>query len=300
VVSKEDVKQFCLAAFIERKALAYALIDTTAAVEQLDTFLMYLMAPTVDLFTFIVLLGLDSGDYWAVFPSALLGLSFVFAPSIQRAMDCIQLVFVRAPYEGGDVVLISSMPGVLLRVVQVHLLHTTFQQELGGARVIKDNSSLVLENIQNVSQGEGVWKQINFIVDMTFSHEDTAVLNEKLAEYVAANSDDVTEISLLIKSPPADSDHNKLKLVLNLWVGLTHPGADLGRTTSAMSRLTAFTAACLVEDIGVWYSHFEGAMMAHSLSAERGSKKEVTLYRAFDAGFKPNSEEITLPKEKTL
>ena len=279
--------------------MAYALIDTTAAVEQLDTFLMYLMTPTIDLFIFILLLGLDSGDYWAVFPSALLGLSFVFAPSIQRAMDCIQLVFVRAPYEGGDVVFISSMPGVMMRVVQVHLLHTTFQQVLGGARIIKDNSSLVLENIQNVSQGEGVWKQINFIVDMTFSHEDTAVLKEKLAEYVAANSDEVNDFTLLIKSPLADSEHNKLKLVLNLWVGLTHPGADLGRTTLAMSRMSAFTATCLVDDIGVWYSHCEGAMLAHSCD-ESGSKKEVTLYRAFDASFKPNSEQITLPKEKTL
>ena len=259
-VSRLDVKKFIIGVFKRRGTLTQILTDTSVALDQLQTFLWLLMAPTVELLMLLYLSGTETGDYWVIFPTALLGISYISAPAIQRTVDGIVLVFLRSPYDANDIIRVSSMPDVLLKVTEVHLLQTTFQLHLGGGRVVLDNSQLLLDVVTNITHGDNIWKKICFCVDLTFSNESFHLLDEAIRSLVQSDPAEFEEHVLLLANAPNGTE---LKVTLSLWVRLRHSGGGLTRTNSAMNRLMRHAVSTLC-DIGVSFTTPDGTMTTHS------------------------------------
>jgi len=268
-VSRADMKYFCEQAFTGRRNLAAILEDSSVACTELMTFMWMLMAPTIELLLLLVIAGLDVGQYWVFFPTALLAASYVLAPSIQRIVDGIVLIFIRSPYETGDRIRVLSLPGLMLCVKEVHLLQTTCQDVLGGGRVVLDNSKVLQDVVTNITHGENVWKEIKFEVDMTFCDDSFGILNEQIKSLVASDPAEFDGQPCLLIRPGSPG----LKVVLSLWVSLTHSGANLGRTNQAFNRITRCMSKTLCQ-LGVTFTGPEGTVttLPPAISYDNASK----------------------------
>eukprot|EP00041_Stephanoeca_diplocostata_P021596 m.504816 g.504816 ORF g.504816 m.504816 type:complete len:868 (-) comp21863_c0_seq12:2111-4714(-) len=262
-ISKTDLQDFCDDVFQKRRELVSNLKATKRAVGELAVYLWVFTAPILDLTLVLVVCGVDFERYVLVFSSLIVGFLVAFSPFVRRFMLAAQFVFVRRPYHIGDTVRITQDgTGRTMIVKAISLMDTTFVMIFGGGNLVWDNSVLLNSTVLNISQGLRLWKQIVFMVDNTFDGESLRHLESKLRAFV--QSDPVEyggHVDAYARAATAaDGQHYPMKMMVEIWLELSHPGSNCDRAARAVTRVTMVASDILLNELGVTFTTPEGSI----------------------------------------
>ena len=163
-----------------RKAIASSLHDVDQAINVLDNLLLSSVL-LICVFIFIAFLNTSFVTTLATAGTALLSLSFVFAATASEVLGSCIFLFVKHPFDVGDVVVVTSQK---LIVERISLLYTVFKCASSHTTTQCPNATLNGLWIDNITRSKSMRESL--VVDVSFdtSLEDVEFLRREMEMFV--------------------------------------------------------------------------------------------------------------------
>lgn len=169
----------------ERKSLANSLHDVDQAINVLDRLLLVVCLIAI-IFVFIAFLNKNFVTTLATAGTALLSLSFVFSITAQEFLGSCIFLFVKHPYDIGDMVCVGASQEHLV-VDHISLLFSVFKRASGkntGRLVQIPHIILNTLWIENVSRSKAMKEQLSLMISFDTSFEDIQLFKSELLTFV--------------------------------------------------------------------------------------------------------------------
>ena len=163
-----------------RKSIASSLHDVDQAINVLDNLLLTGVFLIV-IFIFIAFLNSSLVTTLATTGTALLSLSFIFSATAAEILGSCIFLFVKHPFDVGDVVVIGSTK---LVVDRVSLLYSVFINTATHTTTQCPNAVLNTVWIDNVSRSKAMREQILIDVSFDTTLEDVQLLQKEMQNFV--------------------------------------------------------------------------------------------------------------------
>ena len=163
-----------------RKAIASSLHDVDQAINVLDNLLLSLVFLAC-IFVFIAFLNESLVTTLATTGTALLSLSFLFAGTAQEVLGSCIFLFVKHPFDVGDIVNINSQQ---LVVERVSLLFTVFKCTSSHTTTQCPNAVLNGLWIDNITRSKAMREQLHMYVSFDTTIEDIELLRREMQNFV--------------------------------------------------------------------------------------------------------------------
>ncbi|CAN6608520.1 hypothetical protein TRVA0_003S04610 [Trichomonascus vanleenenianus] len=175
----------------ERKAIFKSLRDVDSAISKLHSVLLFVVGIII-IVIFIGMLAPSVGAVLATLGSTLLALSFVFATTAAEILSACVFLFVKHPYDVGDLVEINLPEGVTpLVVAEISLLYTTFTFNSTGKRTQCANATLNTMWVNNITRSGPMTTAFTLTLGVPeTTAEDLELFKARLDEFLDANSRD--------------------------------------------------------------------------------------------------------------
>ena len=163
-----------------RKSIASSLHDVDQAINVLDNLLLTAVLLVV-IFIFIAFLNTDLVTTLATTGTALLSLSFIFSATAAEILGSCIFLFVKHPFDVGDVVVINSTK---LVVDRVSLLYSVFINTASHTTTQCPNAVLNTVWIDNISRSKAMREQLLIDVSFDTTLEDVQLLQKEMQNFV--------------------------------------------------------------------------------------------------------------------
>jgi small-conductance mechanosensitive channel len=163
-----------------RKAIAHSLHDVDQAINVLDNLLLTGVL-LICVFIFIAFLNRSFVTTLATAGTALLSLSFVFSGTAQEVLGSCIFLFVKHPFDVGDIVNINSQQ---LVVERVSLLYTVFKCTKSHTTTQCPNVVLNGLWIDNITRSKAMREQLFIYVSFDTTLEDIELLRKEMQNFV--------------------------------------------------------------------------------------------------------------------
>lgn len=163
-----------------RKAIASSLHDVDQAINVLDNLLLSSVL-LVCVFIFIAFLNTSFVTTLATAGTALLSLSFVFAATASEVLGSCIFLFVKHPFDVGDVVVVTSQK---LIVERISLLYTVFKCAGSHTTTQCPNATLNSLWIDNITRSKSMRESLVIDVSFDTSLEDVEFLRREVETFV--------------------------------------------------------------------------------------------------------------------
>ncbi|KIW04597.1 uncharacterized protein PV09_04345 [Verruconis gallopava] len=180
-VSLDEMVMATLEISRERKAIAASMHDVGQAVRVLDRFL-FLVALILLGIVYAAFFSESFAKYMFTIGTQLAAISFAIATTVQEFLGSCIFVFVKHPYDVGDMVVIND---VRMIVEHISLLYSTFKR-VDNSRMIQIPNIINNNNwIDNVTRSKQMKEQIDISVNAETSFADIEVFKMELATFLA-------------------------------------------------------------------------------------------------------------------
>ena len=163
-----------------RKAIASSLHDVDQAINVLDNLLLTVVL-VVSVFVFIAFLNTSFVTTLATAGTALLSLSFVFASTAQEVLGSCIFLFVKHPFDVGDVIVVDSQQ---LIVERISLLYTVFKSTATYTTTQCPNVQLNSLWINNITRSKSMREALTIDVSFSTTLEDVELFRREMELFV--------------------------------------------------------------------------------------------------------------------
>ena len=195
-----------------RKAIANSLHDVDQAINVLDNLLLTVVL-IVTVFVFVAFLNTSFVTTLATAGTALLSLSFVFASTAQEVLGSCIFLFVKHPFDVGDVIVVDKQQ---LIVERISLLYTVFKSAATYTTTQCPNVQLNSLWIDNITRSKSMRESLTIDVNFGTTLEDVELFRREMEMFVRDSDnarDFEPEIEVELKSV---SSMEKLQLGIDI------------------------------------------------------------------------------------
>ena len=163
------------------------------------------------IFLFLLVFNFDFQESISIYFS-IIAIAAVFARNaLSQMMDSITFIFLLHPFSVGDVI---RMKNVRYTVLQINLLSCVFEDMWGNIEII-NNSSLVNQQITNLSRSTNPYHNLTVYVSQYTKTEQLRELRDRFQDFIDRKmSFDVYDVWFVVTSVDKEC-----RLQVSLWVG---------------------------------------------------------------------------------
>ncbi|KAK1360560.1 Mechanosensitive ion channel protein [Heracleum sosnowskyi] len=206
-ISKKDLGNWVVNAFIERKALAFSLNDTKTAVNKLHNMVNVLVSIIIVIIS-LVILGLTSRQLLVAISSQLVVVTFIFGNTCKTIFEALIFLFVMHPFDVGDR---CEIGGVQMVVEEMNILTTVFLR-YDSQKIIYPNSTLSTMPIHNLYRSPDMDDAIDFWFHIATPAEKINVVKQRIVSYIDNKKDHWYSNPIIVMRDVVDLNRIKMSL----------------------------------------------------------------------------------------
>ncbi|KAJ7519618.1 hypothetical protein O6H91_20G046400 [Diphasiastrum complanatum] len=178
-ITKQNLVNWVVNVYKERKALALSLSDTRTAVNKLHRLIDVVIALLI-IVIWLLVLGIATTHLLLLIFSQLVVIVFIFGNTCKTLFEAIIFLFVMHPFDVGDRCVVD---GVEMVVEEMNILSTVFLR-YDNEKIYYPNSLLATKPISNFHRSPDMGDAFYFSVHIWTPMEKLAALKAKIASYL--------------------------------------------------------------------------------------------------------------------
>lgn len=250
-VTASDLRAAIIDVYRERRNLTNTIVDAQGVVAKLESIMGGIMHFAM-LFAYLAVFDVNVGTLWITLSSAILAFAFVFGNSIKLVYENVIFLFVVHPFDVGDYLRINHNDGTIYMIEEINLMSCTLIR-WDGSSIMYPNSWLSTMPIWNVSRSRNREECHFYHVDHIHAAQPDVI--EIVKKYI---DEETAKTPLEYSSAGAyvcwwGPSEQPGKIILGVFQGYAHNGADAGRMVTARTPILCAVARAFVA-LGIKWS----------------------------------------------